>query len=158
MNDFESLISKISHVYKTAQNSIPENNTHDWYIYAKPTSPDECPCDFCKVGERKHLIVEVIPDLDIEKIEEVEFFEISKAICDNCLQHEVSLVEPNLWEITFWENWDDEGYQVLSVSNAVRKSLLTLTIKVMFIFGKWFIKTIVSINPARKTNSKKSYI
>jgi len=55
----------------------------------------------------------VIPDLDIEKIEEVEFFEISKAICDNCLQNEVSLVEPNLWEITFWENWDDEGISVV---------------------------------------------
>jgi hypothetical protein len=93
MNDFESLISKISQLYKTAQYSIPENNTYDWYIYAKPIEPDECPCDFCKVGEREHLIVEVIPDLDIEKIEEVEFFEISKAICDNCLQNEVSLVE-----------------------------------------------------------------
>jgi hypothetical protein len=23
-------------LYKTAQNSIPENNTHDWYIYIKP--------------------------------------------------------------------------------------------------------------------------
>jgi RNase P subunit RPR2 len=113
MNDFENLISKISHVYKTAQNSIPENNTHDWYIYAKPIEPDECPCDFCKVGEREHLIVEVIHDLDIEKIEEVEFFEISKAICDNCLQNEVSLVEPNLWEITFWENWDDEGINIV---------------------------------------------
>jgi hypothetical protein len=98
MNDFESLISKISQVYKTAQNSIPENDFHDWYIYIKPIEPDECPCDFCKVGERKHLIIEVIPDLDIEKIEEVEFFEISKAVCDNCLQNEVSLVERILWE------------------------------------------------------------
>jgi RNase P subunit RPR2 len=120
-NDFESLISKISELYKTAQNSIPENNTHDWYIYAKPTSPDECPCDFCKVGEREHLIIEVIPDLDIEKIEEVEFFEISKAVCDNCLQHEVSLVEPNLWEITFWENWDDEVISVVCLKCGEKK-------------------------------------
>jgi RNase P subunit RPR2 len=113
MNDFESLISKISQVYKTAQSSIPENNTRDWYIYAKPIEPDEPPCDFCKVGEREHLIVEVIQELDIEKIEEVEFFEISKAICDNCLHYEVSLVERNLWEITFWENWDDEVISVV---------------------------------------------
>jgi len=34
----------------------------------------------------------------------------------------------------------------------------SLTIKVMSMFGKWLTKTIVSINPARKTNSKKSYI
>jgi RNase P subunit RPR2 len=112
-NDFESLISKISELYKTAQNSIPENDFHDWYIYIKPIEPDECPCDFCKVGERKHLIIEVIPDLDIEKIEEVEFFEISKAVCDNCLHYEVSLVERNLWEITFWENWYDEGINIV---------------------------------------------